>query len=129
MMIYHTSTNRQQSKYSHLLRELKRNRIHQLENHLLQKHHPPLTKEGIKQILNRDDTITQVQKHAKFAQSALQFEDFMKRKTTNTRIGVVENIKKTRRRRRKLNVDTTQVLEKWRVCNCLANVKRNQHMM
>lgn len=40
------------------------------------KHHPPLTKEGIKQILNRDDTITQVQKHAKFAQSALQFEDF-----------------------------------------------------
>ena len=26
--------------------------------------------------MNRDDTITQVQKHAKFAQSALQFEDF-----------------------------------------------------
>ncbi|RCK64168.1 Vacuolar protein sorting-associated protein VTA1 [Candida viswanathii] len=40
------------------------------------KHHAPLTKENIKQILNRDDTITQVQKHAKFAQSALQFEDF-----------------------------------------------------
>ncbi|KAL6451099.1 LOW QUALITY PROTEIN: VTA1 Vacuolar protein sorting-associated protein VTA1 [Candida maltosa Xu316] len=40
------------------------------------KHHPPLTKENIKQILNRNDTVTQVQKHAKFAQSALQFEDF-----------------------------------------------------
>lgn len=38
--------------------------------------HPPITKETIKQILNRDETITQVQKHAKFAQSALQFEDF-----------------------------------------------------
>ncbi|KAG7663988.1 uncharacterized protein J8A68_002489 [[Candida] subhashii] len=38
--------------------------------------HPPITKETIKQILNRDETISQVQKHAKFAQSALQFEDF-----------------------------------------------------
>ena len=55
--------------------ELKRNQIHQLKPSAT-KHHPPLTKEGIKQILNRDDTITQVQKHAKFAQSALQFEDF-----------------------------------------------------
>ncbi|EGW32443.1 uncharacterized protein SPAPADRAFT_61511 [Spathaspora passalidarum NRRL Y-27907] len=38
--------------------------------------HAPITKETIKQILNRDDTITQVQKHAKFSISALQFEDF-----------------------------------------------------
>ncbi|KAI5963559.1 uncharacterized protein KGF55_002439 [Candida pseudojiufengensis] len=41
-----------------------------------QQHHKPLSKENIKQILNRDDAITQIQKHTKFASSALQFEDF-----------------------------------------------------
>ncbi|KAI3402791.2 hypothetical protein KGF56_004465 [Candida oxycetoniae] len=35
----------------------------------------PLSKENINEILNRDDVITQIQKHTKFANSALQFDD------------------------------------------------------
>ncbi|KAI5951025.1 hypothetical protein KGF54_004099 [Candida jiufengensis] len=45
-------------------------------SHQSQQHHKPLSKESIKQILNRDDAITQIQKHTKFASSALQFDDF-----------------------------------------------------
>ncbi|KAI5955531.1 hypothetical protein KGF57_003664 [Candida theae] len=39
-------------------------------------HEKPLSKENIKAILNRDDAVAQIQKHTKFANSALQFEDF-----------------------------------------------------
>ena len=39
-------------------------------------HEKPLSKENIKEILNRDDVVVQIQKHTKFANSALQFEDF-----------------------------------------------------
>lgn len=39
-------------------------------------HEKPLSKENIKEILNRDDAVVQIQKHTKFANSALQFEDF-----------------------------------------------------
>ncbi|CAK9435891.1 uncharacterized protein LODBEIA_P05260 [Lodderomyces beijingensis] len=38
-------------------------------------HQKPLSKENITQILNRDDAITRIQKHTKFANSALQFDD------------------------------------------------------
>lgn len=39
-------------------------------------HEKPLSKENIKEILNRDDAVVQIHKHTKFANSALQFEDF-----------------------------------------------------